>query len=190
VTQGIVSALDRTLDTGTERLEHMIQTDAAINPGNSGGPIVNSDGQVVGMNTAIASPGEAQNIGFAIAIDTARPVADDLKKNGNGKVRATTYMGVSTVTVTDDIRSRFGLATSKGALVVEVSPGTPADAAGLRRGDVITAVGPDAVNSSDDLGNVVRKHKPGDKVDVKIKRGTSDGTVSVTLASKTAGSAG
>jgi S1-C subfamily serine protease len=190
VTEGIVSALDRTLDTSGEHLEHLIQTDAAINPGNSGGPLVNSNGQVVGMNTAIAAPTEAQNIGFAIAMDTARPVADNIKKNGNGKVLPTTFLGVSTVTLTDDVRQRFGISVSKGALVVDVSAGTPADAAGIRRGDVITSAGGQAVSSSDDLGNIVRQHKPGDKIDIKLRRGNNDMTVSATLASRTGGASG
>jgi len=183
VTSGIVSALDRTLDAEGERLEHMIQTDAAVNPGNSGGPLVNADGEVVGINTAIASPTSAQNIGFAISIDTARPIAEDLKKGG-GKVRAATFLGVTTVTLTDDVKQRFGIKTSKGALVYAVSPGTPADNAGLRPGDVITSLGGDAVTSSDDLGAAVRKHKPGDKVDVKLERNGSEQTVSVTLGSR------
>ena len=183
VTSGIVSALDRTLDAEGERLEHMIQTDAAVNPGNSGGPLVNADGEVVGINTAIASPTSAQNIGFAISIDTARPIAEDLKKGG-GKVQAATFLGVTTVTLTDDVKQRFGIKTSKGALVYAVSPGTPADNAGLRPGDVITALGGDSVTSSDDLGAAVRKHKPGDKVDVKLERNGSEQTVSVTLGSR------
>src|SRR2546423_572977 len=105
VTSGIVSALDRTLDAQGERLEHMIQTDAAVNPGNSGGPLVNADGEVIGMNTAIAAPSTATNIGFAISMDTARPIADSLRKGG-GKVQATTFLGVTSVTLTDDVRQR------------------------------------------------------------------------------------
>jgi S1-C subfamily serine protease len=189
VTSGIVSALDRTLDAQGERLEHMIQTDAAVNPGNSGGPLVNADGEVIGMNTAIAAPSTATNIGFAISMDTARPIADELKQGG-GKVRATTFLGVTSVSLTDDVRQRFSIKTSKGALVYTVSPGTPADNAGLRPGDVITSLGGDGITSSDDLGAAVRKHKPGDKVDVKFERSGNEQTASVTLGSRGAQTGG
>src|SRR5204862_4625603 len=93
VTSGIVSAVDRTIDAENERLEHLIQTDAAINPGNSGGPLSNAAGEVIGMNTAVA--GQAQNIGFAIAIDTVKPNAEGLKR-GKGVVKSTAFLGVST----------------------------------------------------------------------------------------------
>ena len=89
-----------------------------------------------------------------------------------------------------EIRQRYNLSVSKGAFVVQVSPGTPADMAGLRQYDVITALGPDKVTSSDELGNAVRKHKAGDKVDVKWQRGNSEQTASVTLASRGSGSSG
>jgi S1-C subfamily serine protease len=189
VTAGIVSALDRTLDAEGERLEHMIQTDAAVNPGNSGGPLVNADGEVIGMNTAIAAPSTATNIGFAISMDTARPISEDLKKGG-GKVRATTFLGVTSVTLTDDVRQRFGIKATKGALVYTVNPGTPADSGGLRPGDVITSLGGDGITSSDDLGAAVRKHKPGDKVDVKFERNGNEQTASVTLGSRGAQTGG
>ena len=167
----------------------MIQTDAAVNPGNSGGPLVNADGEVIGMNTAIAAPSTATNIGFAISTDTVRPIADGLKKGG-GKVQATTFLGVTSITLTDDVRQRFGIKTSKGALVYAVSPGTPADNGGLRPGDVITSLAGDSVTSSDDLGAAVRKHKPGDKVDVKFERNSNEQTASVTLGARGAQSGG
>ena len=189
VTAGIVSALDRAFDAEGERFEHMIQTDAAINPGNSGGPLVNADGEVIGMNTVIAAPSMANNIGFAISMDTARPIADGLKTAG-GKVRATTFLGVSSATLTDDLRQRFGIKAAKGALVYDVTPGTPADNAGLRSGDVITSLGGDSVTSSDDLGAAVRKHKPGDKVDIKFERNGNEQTASVTLGSRGAQTGG
>jgi S1-C subfamily serine protease len=188
VTAGIVSALDRSIDAPNESLDHLIQTDAAINPGNSGGPLVNSSGEVVGINTAISS--DAQNIGFAIAIDTVKPVADQLKK-GQGTVRTGgAFLGVASVTVTGDIRQRFGLQASKGALVVSVTPGSPADDAGLRQGDVITAIGGDQVSSSDDVGTAVRKHKAGDKVEVKWQRGSQHQSATVDLGSRPAAAGG
>ncbi|MDP8938575.1 MAG: trypsin-like peptidase domain-containing protein, partial [Actinomycetota bacterium] len=155
VTSGIVSALDRAIGGDDERLEHLIQTDAAINPGNSGGPLVNAGAEVVGMNTAvIQSAGggsEAQNIGFAISVDTFRPIVDELRQGGE-RIETRAFLGVVTQTVTDDIRARLGLAAPNGALVVDVEPGSPADAAGIRPGDVITGLGGDRVTSSDGLG--------------------------------------
>jgi S1-C subfamily serine protease len=188
VTEGIVSALDRSIDAPGESLEHLIQTDAAINPGNSGGPLVNSSGEVIGINTAISS--DAQNIGFAIAIDTVKPIADQLKK-GQGTVRTGgAFLGVASVTVTDDIRQRFGLQASKGALVVSVTPGSPADDAGLRQGDVVTSIGGDQISSSDDLGSAVRKHKAGDKVEVRWQRGSQQQSATVDLGSRPASAGG
>jgi serine protease Do len=181
VTQGIVSALDRTIDSEEGRLEHLIQTDAAINPGNSGGPLANAAGEVIGMNTAVA--GQAQNIGFAIAIDTVRPIAEGLK-TGKGVVRGVPFLGVGTVTVTDTVRQRLGLSASKGAAVTEVTPGSAADNAGLRVGDVITELGSDDIATSDDLGAAVRRHRPGEKVDVTYQRGTDRRTTTVTLGSR------
>ena len=186
VTTGIVSALDRSINAENERLEHMIQTDAAINPGNSGGPLVNADGDVVGMNAAVSS--DAQNIGFAIAIDTVKPIADQLKA-GKGTVSAGgAFLGVSTTTVNDDIRQRYGINADKGALVIDVTPGSGADTVGLRRGDVITAFGGTDVSSSDDLGGAVRKHKPGDKVNLTWQRADQKQSATVTLGSRPAGS--
>jgi len=185
VTAGIVSALDRTIGSGRGRLEHLIQTDAAINPGNSGGPLLNGAAEVIGVNTAViqtaGAESNAQNIGFAIASDTIRPMVDDLRKLG-GKVRSPAYLGVSSVTVTEATKARLGVSTASGAYISSVGAGTPAEAAGIRIGDVVTAVGTDKVTSSDDLGTAVRKHQPGEKVDVKYQRGGTEKTVSVTLA--------
>jgi S1-C subfamily serine protease len=181
VTHGIVSALDRTIDAQNERLEHLIQTDAAINPGNSGGPLSNAAGEVIGMNTAVA--GQAQNIGFAIAIDTVKPIADSLKA-GRGVVRGTAFLGLTTATVNDTVRQRFGLSVSKGALVSDVTPGSAANNAGLRPGDVILKLGNDDVASSDDLSAAVRRHQPGEKVELTWQRGTQKQTATVTLGSR------
>jgi S1-C subfamily serine protease len=183
VTEGIVSALDRTIGTRSDRLEHLIQTDAAINPGNSGGPLVNADGEVIGVNTAVlqqtGSDAVAQNIGFAIAIDTIKPRIEDLR-TGNG---ASAFLGLSTTPVDDSVRARFGLDTSKGALVVNVTPGSAADRAGLREGDVILGIGGAGVSSANDLTAAVRKHKPGDRVELRWKRGTDDLSATVDLGS-------
>ena len=118
VTRGIVSALDRTIETERGTLQGVIQTDAAINPGNSGGPLANGAGEVIGINTAVTG----QNIGFAIAIDTVRSLIDDLA-TGRVGTTAEPFLGVQTVTVTDAVASRLGLSSSGGAVVVFVTPG-------------------------------------------------------------------
>jgi len=188
VTTGIVSALDRALGGAGDRLEHLIQTDAAINPGNSGGPLVNVTGEVVGMNTAViqrAGGGEdAQNLGFAIASDTLVPALDELRRGGRGQARA--FLGVSTYPVNPDIRERFGLSARQGALVVEVTAGSPADIAGIRPGDVLTALGDRRIASPDDLGAAVRAHKPGDRVELRWLRGSDERQATITLGQASA----
>jgi len=186
VTEGIVSALNRSIDAGSdggrgsESLGGLIQTDAAINPGNSGGPLVNAAGQVVGINTATS--GDAQNIGFAIAIDNAKPVIDQLRKGGSTSSGTSTqqagqaFLGVS---VSDG---------QTGALVQDVDPSSPAGRAGLQRGDEIVSLGGQSVQSADDLTSAMQSHKPGDKVAVTFLRGQSRQSVDVQLASRQASS--
>ena len=174
VTTGIVSALDRAIQVDPrQRLEHLIQTDAAINPGNSGGPLVNATGEVVGVNTAVAGRGlggsSAQNIGFAIASDTVRPLVEDLRAEGATGGRA--VIGVTTTTTS----------AGDGAFVLDVLPGSAAEAAGLQPDDVIVALGSDDVGSSDDLLTAVRKHEPGDRVEITWIRGARSQTATLTL---------
>ena len=192
VTQGIVSALNRNIAEGSDRLEGLIQTDAAINPGNSGGPLVNAAGQVIGINTAVA--GEAQNIGFAIAIDRAKPLLDTIRSRagGSGSTASTTppsaepgqaYLGISSRTLDAATAAALGVAQTTGAVVTEVLPDTAAARAGLRPGDVIVAVGGTSVASADEVGAAVRSHKPGDTVDLSWARGRQRLTAKVTLGS-------
>jgi S1-C subfamily serine protease len=184
VTTGIVSALDRTIGSGRNRLEHLIQTDAAINPGNSGGPLVNVNAEVIGINTAViqgSGQAEAQNIGFAIAADTIRPMLDELRQLG-GRARVPAFLGVSTVTLNDSTRNRLGGVAGSGAFVTSVTPATPAEAAGLRPGDVITNVGSQRITSSDELGTAIRRNKPGDSVEVRYQRAGAERSATVTLA--------
>ena len=184
VTQGIVSALDRSLN-GPGALSGLIQTDAAINPGNSGGPLVNADGEVVGINTAViqgTGRALAQNIGFAIAIDTVKPMLDNLRRGAAGAPQG--FLGVTSQTLTPDIGERFDFATDRGAIVVEVVPGSPADNAGIRRLDVITRVGDKDIATNADLQSAVRSHKPGDQVPIAWKRGQEDRQATVTLGAR------
>jgi S1-C subfamily serine protease len=170
VTRGIVSALNRTV----ENLTGMIQTDAAINPGNSGGPLVNSAGQVIGINTAVAADG-AQNIGFAIPIDKAKSLADRLK-TGQGPA-PTAFLGVSTTETSDG---------SAGAQVVSLVAGGPALKAGISIGDLIVSFDGKPVSSADTLSGLVQARQPGDTVQVVVERNGSSRTVSVTLGTKPA----
>jgi serine protease Do len=179
VTRGIVSALDRTIETERGVLQGVIQTDAAINPGNSGGPLVNSRGEVIGINTAVAG----QNIGFAIAIDTVRTLIDDLATGQTGTA-AEPYLGVQTVTVTDAVAQRLGLASSGGAVVVFVAPGSGAEAAGLRQADVITRIDNVPITSSEDVQAAVANVQPGDEVLVVIERGGVEYELAITVGSR------
>ena len=173
VTRGIVSAVGRRIDTGTEQLDHLIQTDAAINPGNSGGPLVNARGEVVGLNTAIIR--DAQNIGFAIAIDPIRSLIRDLEKGKAPISGDQAFLGVGTVDVgssqlSDAVRQQYGVTVDKGAFVQEVDPDRAAGKAGMKVGDVIVAVDGTPIASSDDLGAVIRRQQPGDAVAVIVER--------------------
>jgi S1-C subfamily serine protease len=176
VTEGIVSALNRSLRDNGGSLEGLIQTDAAINRGNSGGPLVTADGQVVGINTAVA--GDAQNIGFALAIDRVKPVVERIRANPSGSSGARTgtgaFLGVST---SPSIAGR-------GVVVQEVVEGSPAERAGLEPGDVILSVGGTAINEPEDLQEAITEREPGDEVQIRFRRGADTRTATATLASR------
>jgi putative serine protease PepD len=166
VTTGIVSATGRYLtEPNGARLANLIQTDTAINPGNSGGPLLNMRGEVVGINTAVA--GQAQNIGFAIAIDPAQRMIESLR---NGELPEHALLGVTSQA-----------ADAEGVEVVEVVPGSAAADAGVEVGDVITAVGEVAVDTPDDLGRAIAERAPGDEVAVTVERGSDTVTLTATL---------
>ncbi|HEY2999681.1 MAG TPA: trypsin-like peptidase domain-containing protein [Acidimicrobiales bacterium] len=182
VTTGIVSAVNRTIDSPEGTLSNLIQTDTAINPGNSGGPLVDSSGAVVGINTAIIE--NSQNIGFAIAIDSAKPIIDDIQQ-GNGTVTPDTpRLGVSTVpldSVESAVKRRLGVEADAGAFVTDVLPGSGAEAAGLRQGDVILSIDGEDIPTNDRLGEVVQDHRPGDQVEITIERGGEQQTVTAEI---------
>ena len=125
----------------------------------------------------------AQNIGFAIAIDTIKPRIEELR-TGNG---TSAFLGLSTIPVDESVRARYGLETSKGALVIDVTAGSAAERAGVRQGDVIVGMGTDDISSAGDLTTAVRKHKPGDRVELRWKRGAGDRSANVELGSTTSG---
>jgi S1-C subfamily serine protease len=179
VTTGIVSGLDRVIDLGDETLYNAIQTDAAINPGNSGGPLLDMNGRVVGINTAIASPGYSNNVGFAISISSAKPVIDALREGRQPKVA---FLGVSTEDVTPRLADEIGV--ERGAVVTTVTPGSAADDAGLEPKDVIVEIDGSPVDEALDVVSAVRSHQPGDRLELTFVRDGDRRTVTVTLGER------
>jgi serine protease Do len=176
VTVGVLSAKNRSgFQTG--HYEDFLQTDASINPGNSGGPLVNLDGEVVGINTMIAGIGTG--IGFAVPSSMARPIADQLI--GGGKVRRP-YLGIVMQDVTPEIAKGLGKAPEKGALVGEVQPGSPADKAGVKAGDVVIAVDGSPVDGSKAVQRDVLSKKIGQRVSLEIWRDGKQQTIAATTA--------
>ncbi|MFH1560105.1 MAG: trypsin-like peptidase domain-containing protein [Chloroflexota bacterium] len=177
VTLGIVGALDRAINTEDSRLFDMIQTDAAINPGNSGGPLVNLDGQVVGINTAKTQGGEG--IGFAVSTFTVVPVVESILEHGR-VVFAWLGVGVGG-DVTPVIAAQQNLSVSRGVLVSSADLGGPAAAAGVRAGDVIIAFDGAEVNTIKQLQRAIRGYDIGYKAEVTIVRGKETKSFRVTL---------
>jgi serine protease Do len=168
VTMGIVSAIGRG-NIGVADYEDFIQTDAAINPGNSGGALVNTRGEVVGINTAILSQsGGYQGVGFAIPSNMVREVLDSLMKNGR-VIRG--YSGLAVQQVTPDLARAFGLSDTHGAVVNSLDPEGPAAEAGLRRGDVIVSFKGRPVATDDELRTQMSRLKPGDRTTLGVLRG-------------------
>ena len=163
VTAGIVSAKGRVIGSGP--YDNFIQTDASINPGNSGGPLINMKGEVVGINTAIIASG--QGIGFAIPINMAKEVAPQLQEKGH-VTRG--WLGVSIQEVTPELAKSFGLKEKKGALVAQVVSGSPAEKAGIEKGDVIVEFDGKEVSDSKDLPRIVASTPVGKAVSIKLSR--------------------
>ncbi len=186
VTTGVVSGVGRAIQDANTNLDDLIQTDAAINPGNSGGPLVDQNGDVVGIDTAMAD--QAQGIGFAIPINLARPLAEQALA---GKALSRPWLGIRYQPLDAGIATRNGLDVTEGAWISSGGTGTaieqggPADAAGLKEGDVITAVDGTNVSVHHPLIELLGQHEPGDTVTLTVRRGTSDQTVQVKLTERT-----
>jgi serine protease Do len=191
VTSGVVSGVGREFPpeltgSGTaarSALTDLIQTDAAISPGNSGGALADRDGEIIGINVAYLPPAEtgAVNLGFAVPSDTAVSVADQLIEKG--KV-TTPYLGVLTTDLSPEDAGRFDLPVDSGALVDQVVPGSPAREAGVRKGDIITALGDARIVGYGDLLGALRDHEPGDRVTLTIFRNTEEKKLEVTLGER------
>lgn len=178
VTQGIISATGRSA-VGLVDYEDFIQTDAAINPGNSGGPLVNLDGELIGMNSAIASrSGGSQGIGFSIPINIVKRVVEDLRTNGR-VTRA--WLGVWVQPVDTDLARAFGLPKAQGALVDDVVEGSPAEKAGLRKRDLILEFDGHEITSSNMLPTIVSTQRPNEKKELLILRDGDRKTITVKL---------
>lgn len=179
VTVGVVSAKGRPLYIDGREFKDLIQTDASINPGNSGGPLLNLEGEVIGINTAINA--QAQGIGFAIPSYTVQQVLDQLLEKGK-VIRP--WLGVYMQPVTEDLARYFNLAKAEGALIGAVQEGSPAYEAGLQRGDVILEFGGKAIKTPEDLQKLVNESKIGEKVVLLIHRQGKTTYISVTISER------
>jgi putative serine protease PepD len=178
VTTGIVSALKRTIFTDSGALNSLIQTDAAISSGNSGGPLANMRGEVIGINTAVARGdmnSAANNIGFAISVDEVLAVLDQLREQASGTTRAEGFLGVSL-----EARRDGGV----GSIIATVQPDSPADAAGIKVGDIVLAVDGEPVNGQAGLVAAIRDRNPGDTISIDLVRDGERLSVTATLVAR------
>ncbi len=190
VSVGVISGLSRTITAGglggfSEKIEGVMQTDAAINQGNSGGPLLNLKGEVIGINTAVASG--AQNIGFAIPINQVKRAIQSVKDTGSIK---TPYLGVRYLMITKDIAEKQKLSVDYGALVrgTESGPGvmkdSPAEKSGIKAEDVILEINGEKLTDDNTLGSVIQKYNVGETVSLKVRRGEEDINISATLGER------
>lgn len=189
VTVGVVSGLGRSLPSPDaqegQALVDLIQTDAAISPGNSGGALISSDGSVIGISVAYAPPTTgAVSLGFAIPAPTVADVVHQLLTDGSV---AHPFVGVQLASVTSQIAQRFDLGTDAGALIMAVEAGGPAEGAGVRRGDIVTAVDGHPVRGVGDFLTQLRHHQPGDDLPLRLRRGSGARTITVHLGDRPAG---
>ena len=181
VTAGIVSALGRD-SVGIVDYENFIQTDAAINPGNSGGPLVNLDGEVVGINSAIYSrSGGSMGIGFAIPVDMVKPIYQQLKSSGSVERG---FLGVVIQDLDKELAEDFGLDSKQGALISNVMPDSPADQAGLQQGDVVISFNGTPVKAMQEFRRRVAMVRPGEKIEMQVMRSGKEVSVAVIIGKR------
>ncbi len=176
VTSGIISAVNRTVNSSDGKTYNLIQTDAAINSGNSGGALVNSQGQVIGINTLKLNGTGVEGMGFAIPINSAKPIFEQLISNG--KVTRP-YIGLSGRDLTEDLAKANNLVV--GVYVVSVEPFSAAEKAGIKAGDVIIGIDGTSIETMDELNNIKNQHKIGDEISLKLNRDGKEIDVKVTL---------
>ncbi|MFE5317563.1 S1C family serine protease [Paenibacillus sp. NPDC056579] len=188
VTSGVISAKERPISIpdskGTRNYKHLFQTDTAINPGNSGGPLLNMNGEVIGINTAVSA--DAQGIGFAIPTSTISSVLENLKNNVSIPKEPSPYIGVGVQEVTEDLAKDLNLPNTKGAYVADVQPKTPGFEAGLRPYDTIIAVNGTELSKPEDLTKKIQASKVGDKVKLTVIRDGKQQEFTVTVGDRNA----
>ncbi|WP_025642180.1 serine protease HtrA [Schnuerera ultunensis] len=180
VTSGIISGLNRSIRIDQYNvIENLIQTDASINPGNSGGPLLNSKGEVIGINTVKIKSTAAEGLGFAIPINVVKPIIDQIVKQGDFKI---VYLGITGIEI-ERYERQMGveLSVDKGVIVLEVAPNTPADKTGLRPGDIIAKMDNQEIESMSQLGKILYKYKKGDKANLTVIRNGKEISVEVTF---------
>jgi len=177
VTKGVVSALGRLIQESNVSIPNAIQTDAAINPGNSGGPLVNLNGEVVGITTAVIR-GNAEGIGLAISMETAQPIVQELIDKGRVERG---FLGVTIQEISPSLAQQFNLSVDHGVGIRSLQPGSPADKAGLGQGDIIVKLGDKEIRTSGDLFAALTEHRAGDVVEVDYFHGGDQKTTEVTL---------
>lgn len=181
VTMGIISALGRS-HLGINTFENFIQTDAAINPGNSGGALIDTNGNLLGINTAIYSrSGGSLGIGFAIPVTTVKDVMESIIATGQ-KVRG--WIGVEPQDITPELAESFGLTRKSGAIIAGVLKGGPADKAGMRPGDILLAVEGKAINDTTEMLNIIAQLKPGNKAKMTVLRRNQESNVEVVVGKR------
>jgi S1-C subfamily serine protease len=176
VTSGVISAMDRSIQARNASFTGLVQTDAAINPGNSGGPLVDTEGRVVAINTAVIP--YAQGIGFAIPIDTVKECVDQIKQYG---MVTSPWVGIYGVTMTPQVARYYNLKVDRGVLVTNVVPRSPAQKSGVTPGDVIVSINDSPVASIQDLKTEIDKRRVGDGVSLMVLRGTKRGKIDLVV---------
>jgi len=176
VTVGVLSGRGRSLSEQSKDFQDLLQTDAAINPGNSGGPLVNTKGEVIGINTAIVP--YAQGIGFAIPINTAKNIMHQLLMQGRVK---RPYIGIYMQDMNEQLAQALNIPIREGVIIVDVAPGSPAAQAGLRPKAIITVIGDKELKKAEELRKTLRGKSPGEEITLKVWRQGRAGTVTLTL---------
>ena len=186
VTAGIISAVNREVTDSDGKTYKLIQTDAAINSGNSGGALLSANGEVIGINSVKYSDTSVEGIGYAIPINTAAPIINDLITKEKVDESDSAYLGITGVDVTDDVAKTYNMPS--GVYVAQVTGGSAAEQAGIQKGDIITEFDGKQIGSMEELSSTMEYYKAGTTVDVKIERSTNgeyqEQTISVTLGKK------
>ena len=174
VTSGVISALDRSIESPQASMSGLVQTDAAINPGNSGGPLVDTAGRVIAINTAIIP--YAQGIGFAIPINTAMECTEQIKTHG---IMMRPWIGIYGVSITPQVASYYRLGVDRGVLVTNVVGDSPAQKSGIVSGDVILSLNKASIRDINNLKEALDSHRVGDRISITLARGRQRGTVNL-----------